>query len=554
MKCKVFKIFTCVVCAASTSPPSLAVAQNGGSATMLVVGMLAFFSRTHKGAGLGQGGHAWEKKLNVSVDARDGSVAFLGDGSYVAGATFLDEASQNSSLLVQKSNATDALAWRYTFYHSGQDRLEDLTIGHNDTIAILANTYASALPAPFVTALNSEGNVLWSRGLNLSHRCEGKAIEAKPEGGYMVTGYFFNVSSGRNAFVADLNQTGHTQWITFFGGQQDDEKMALIPTGNGSILTGYTMSYAASGVDLWITGLSPSGAITWSYALHQGSHTYGQGVVQRANGTFMVTGYVDAEDRLDMFIGEFTANGSLHTWHLIDEKEPTQGLAITSYGGDAPSILGASYTNATQKGGIFMLQWQPNDTFSMRRWDHEEQVQPLDITSYGEARLIVATQQDPDMPYAQLLLLKSSARLFDACGTIAIPSLHNLTHNITQTEVFPTVFFPNYTSYEAALIHAPFDFSEVIRCEEPPLANTTTPPPTPHPTTKPTRDEFNGFGEKKRAFTQDILIFFLCFMGYAIGVPIMNRCWEEYKAKKRRDRQEQPQTYLFRKTKTLGPL
>ena len=407
----------------------------------LLLGILTV-ATWHSRSSMVRSARTWEKRFDLNIDHKEATTAFFEDGSYVIGATHVDNTTQHSSLLVRKFNATDHTEWIYSLNHSEQDHIQAVAIGEDHQIGILATTYHHNIPHLFLAALSKEGDLLWSYGLNSSHPYQGNAMVAIPGGGYMITGYTLNITTGKNVFVAHFNTSGHPQWMTFFGGDKDEEGISLTFRNNSTIITGYTLSYGATGADLFITELDLSGSIAWHYVLHQSHHQYGQAIMHTLDGSFIVTGYVDDLHTFNMFIAEFDETATLQRWQVLNESGDTKGHAIASTHASHAMILGTTHFNASNNSEIFMLPWHQAAISSMKIWDQDDYTQAYDIIAHNEKLITIGTQHNNNTGYANILLLKSFESPLDNCSMTVMPTFKNLTTNSTQVSISPTLFFP----------------------------------------------------------------------------------------------------------------
>ena len=97
----------------------------------------------------------------------------------------------------------------------------------------------------YVIKVNTSGSIEWTRTIGYTSDDIGNDIELTLDGGYIITGYFGSSnSSDRDLWLIKLNESGYTEWESFFGGTQYDVGKAVHQTNdNGFIISGYTFSY-----------------------------------------------------------------------------------------------------------------------------------------------------------------------------------------------------------------------------------------------------------------------------------------------------------------------
>ena len=112
-----------------------------------------------------------------------------------------------------------------------------------------------------------------------------------------------NYNGSRDAFVAKLDTFGTVLWSTYLGGSSDDQATGLAVDGAGNtFVVGHTRSrgWARGGADttyhdngaqdVFVSKLSPAGALLWTTLLGGTGFEYGWGIVLDHDNNILVTG------------------------------------------------------------------------------------------------------------------------------------------------------------------------------------------------------------------------------------------------------------------------
>lgn len=107
----------------------------------------------------------------------------------------------------------------------------------------------------WIVRIDSSGNLLWDRSLNLQHEAFAKNVRTTSDGGFIVTGTIHNnlASNGPTAFLWKLDSLGNTSWIKYYGAESYKGygfDVLEKPTG-GYLMCGSTGFYDAPR-NLWL--------------------------------------------------------------------------------------------------------------------------------------------------------------------------------------------------------------------------------------------------------------------------------------------------------------
>ncbi|HUW34000.1 MAG TPA: SBBP repeat-containing protein, partial [Planctomycetota bacterium] len=278
------------------------------------------------------GGTGNELGRHVALDAC-GNMAVTGETSSNDFPTGGSSSSLNVGYdaYVSKINAAGQVLWTSFIGGSGtEDHGSGASIGADGCVFVCGRTKSPDLPTPggfqhefggsthdaFVAKLTPSGQPEWVSYLGGSGDDSSYAITTDSAGNAYFCGYTaggsFPASNGfdttynggdYDAFLAKVTPAGQLEWATFLGGSGLDIAYGITTDPEGNVvLTGRTTSpdfpssaYAGR-EDVFVTKISPTGALLWSTLIGGSFDDLGMGIACDASGGIFVTGYTSSPD------------------------------------------------------------------------------------------------------------------------------------------------------------------------------------------------------------------------------------------------------------------
>jgi hypothetical protein len=182
-----------------------------------------------------------------------------------------------------------------------------------DTPIVLASGSEDVLLAKF----DADGNFTWARTLGGGSKDVGSGVLETFDHGLVVTGKTYSFGAGSDdILLAKFDANGNYLWAKTLGGGSSDRAHSLTQTSDGGfVVTGWTYSFGAGGMDIPLAKFDPHGNLLWTKTLGGSGWDYGSSVIQTSDGGIVVTGWtssfgVEVEDAL---LAKFDASGN-HLW------------------------------------------------------------------------------------------------------------------------------------------------------------------------------------------------------------------------------------------------
>jgi len=188
------------------------------------------------------------------------------NGIFFAGRTNSIGAGGFDGLVVRTSNISPYnITWQRAIGGAGDD--EFLSMKEVSGSGVICAGYTTNFGAVgediFVTRIDLNGNLLWSRRIGGAGNERARCILPTADGGFIIAGHTNSAGAGgEDAFLIKLASDGSTQWARLYGGPANDGflSLAIRPTSFGYAAVGYTNSFTSGGSDMYFVAVDNTGA------------------------------------------------------------------------------------------------------------------------------------------------------------------------------------------------------------------------------------------------------------------------------------------------------
>jgi hypothetical protein len=203
----------------------------------------------------------------------------------------------------------------------------------------------------YVVKLDANGNLQWTTTIGGPESEEGNSLIQTSDGGYAIAGYTISFGAGyTDVYVIKLDANGNLQWTKIIGGKKDDVGTSLVQTSDGGYaIAGATTSSGAGYADVYVIKLDANGNLQWTKTIGGPGDEIGFSLIQTSDGGYAITGYTSSfgAGKLDVYVVKLDADGNLRWTKTIGGSGDEVGFSLiqTSDGGYA-------ITGTTQSFGI----------------------------------------------------------------------------------------------------------------------------------------------------------------------------------------------------------
>ncbi len=236
----------------------------------------------------------WEKTFGGIYSDYSESVQQTSDGGYIlAGSTTSYGAGQSDAYLV-KTDAAGNAEWEKTFGSSGVDSAHSVgqTIDGGYILAGSTNSYGAGLSDAYLVKTDAAGNAEWEKTFGGSNYDHAYAVQQTSDGGFILAGYTQSYGAGgRDVYLVKTDAVGNAEWEKTLGGSNYDHAYSTQQTSDGGyILAGYTESYGAGSLDVYLVKTDAAGNIEWEKTFGGSTYDYSESVQQTADGGYIIAG------------------------------------------------------------------------------------------------------------------------------------------------------------------------------------------------------------------------------------------------------------------------
>ena len=213
----------------------------------------------------------------------------------------------------------------------------------------------------YVVKLDANGNLQWTKTIGGESGDSGSSLIQTSDGGYVIAGSTTSFGAGKeDVYVVKLDANGNLQWTKTIGGPEYDWGNSLIQTSDGGYaIAGTTGSFGAGLLDVYVVKLDANGNLQWTKTIGGPESEAGFSLIQTSDGGYAIAGYTSSFDAggLDVYVVKLNANGNLQWTKTIGAKNKNYSKASliqTSDGGYA--IAGTTKSFGAGEADVYVVK------------------------------------------------------------------------------------------------------------------------------------------------------------------------------------------------------
>ncbi|MGB3459754.1 MAG: hypothetical protein WBB08_10805 [Halobacteriota archaeon] len=238
-----------------------------------------------------QGNEVWNKTFGGAYQDYGSSVQQTTDGGYIITGK---AGSGNSDLWLIKTDSLGNEVWNKTFggadYDCGSSVQQTTDDGY--IISGWTESYGAGYGDVWLIKTDSLGNEVWTKTFGGAGGDWGYSVQQTTGGGFIISGWTNSYSAGDiDLWLIKTDSQGNEMWSKTFGGADGDHGSSVQQTTDGGyIITGRTESYGTGGGDVWLIKTDSQGNKVWSKTFGGSYDDWCNSVQQTADGGFIITG------------------------------------------------------------------------------------------------------------------------------------------------------------------------------------------------------------------------------------------------------------------------
>jgi hypothetical protein len=266
------------------------------------------------------GNKEWEKTFGRSGDDVAWSVQQTTDGGYIVAGWSKSFGAGGDDVYIIKLDAYGNMVWEKTFGRSGDEAASSIqqTTDGGYIVAGYTNSFGEGGFDVYIIKLDAYGNMVWEKTFGRSGDEVASSIQQTTDGGYIVAGWTKSFGAGgMDVYVIKLDKNGNKVWEKTYGGSNDDWANSIQQTKDGGyIVAGGTFSFGAGGMDVYVIKLDENGNMKWHETFGGSYDDDAWSIQQTKDGGYIVAGWTNSfgAGSYDVYVIKLDENGNMK-WH-----------------------------------------------------------------------------------------------------------------------------------------------------------------------------------------------------------------------------------------------
>lgn len=209
------------------------------------------------------GNEVWSTTFGGTRADRCFSLAQVDDGGFMlAGQTFSEGAGNRDAFVIRTDQDGNEL-WSQTFGGRDSDVAHWIskTSEGNFFVTGYTSSFAESGEAPYLHKINADGELNWTKVIQLEASTRAITGEQTTDGGFIVGGFTSNTRPS-SAVLVKVDESGELEWTKDFFSTSSGQSLGYTvraTSDGGSVLTGHTSVDGSGGFDLFILKLDSNG-------------------------------------------------------------------------------------------------------------------------------------------------------------------------------------------------------------------------------------------------------------------------------------------------------
>jgi hypothetical protein len=182
---------------------------------------------------------------------------------------------------------------------------------------------------------------------------DGESVQQTADSGYVVAGYTWSFGAGgMDVYLIKTDGRGETLWTRTFGGTNHDGGNSVQQTADGGyIIGGFTYSFGAGHMDVYLIKIDAAGDTLWTKSYGGAEFDNGSSVQQTADGGYIIAGTSDSygAGSYDVYLIKTDGSGETLWTRTFGGGGDDEGFSVQQTA-DSGYIV-AGHTNSFGAGG-----------------------------------------------------------------------------------------------------------------------------------------------------------------------------------------------------------
>lgn len=225
------------------------------------------------------------------------SVQQTSDGGYIIGGTTTSFGAGNSDMYLLKTDGSGTLLWSKTF--GGASAEEGYSVQQANDGGYIITGYTASFGAGnwdlYLVKTDASGNISWSRAFGGTDWDEGYSVKQTSDGGYIVSGRTKSFGQGGyDVYLLKTDASGNLTWSKTFGSAGNEFGNSVQQTADG----GFVIAGLAPGGGIWsdayLVKTDGNGDLLWSRKFGGNGQEEFLSIQQTSDGGYIISGYTSS--------------------------------------------------------------------------------------------------------------------------------------------------------------------------------------------------------------------------------------------------------------------
>jgi hypothetical protein len=321
------------------------------------------------------------------------SVQQTSDGGYIVAVNTWSFGVGDNDILLIKTDANGNVQWAKTYGGTYWDYASSVQQTSDGGYIVAGNTWSFGAGSDvLLIKTDADGNVEWAKTYGGTGDDWASSVQQTSDGGYIVAGYTGSFGAGWiDLFLIKTDADGNVEWAKTYGGTDIEGAFSVQQTSDGGyIVSGTTWSFGAGDWDILLIKTDADGNVEWAKTYGGTGDDWASSVQQTTGGGYIVAGYTNSfgEGYDDIFLIKTDANGNI-IWAKTyggTDYDDASSVQQTSDGGYI--VAGTTWSFGAGGGDIFLIKTAANGnviwakTYGGTDWDGAYSVQQTSDGGY----------------------------------------------------------------------------------------------------------------------------------------------------------------------------
>jgi hypothetical protein len=291
------------------------------------------------------------------------SVQQTSDGGYIVAGYTQSFGAGNRDFFLIKTDANGNISWAKTYGGTYATSVQQTSDG-GYIVAGYTQSFGAGGGDFFLIKTDANGNIQWAKTYGGTDTDVATSVQQTSDGGYIVLGYTGSFGAGWiDIFLIKTDANGNVQWAKTYGGTSYDWFANVQQTSDGGyIMAGYTVSFGAGGADIFLIKTDTNGNIQWAKTYGGTNGDYASSVQQTSDGGYIVAGYTFSfgAGALDIFLIKTDTNGNIQWAKTYGGTNGDYASSVQQTSDGGYIVAGRTYSFGAGLSDIFLIKTDAN--------------------------------------------------------------------------------------------------------------------------------------------------------------------------------------------------